>query len=141
MAINFFSKINQFSFNSLLYSNIITKIIENHDLVTGEINIIAVDKPEILQINKSYLSHNYFTDIITFDYCHENVISGDLFICIPVIKSNAKKYNKTFNNELSRIIIHGILHLIGFNDNTEYQKRVIRREENRWLKFFSNYID
>ena len=96
----------------------------------GIINIVFVSKEEILRINNQYLQHNYFTDIITFDYSERNLVSGDLFICIDVVKENAKEYSLSLNEELKRVVIHGILHLLGFNDKTEEEKATMRHEEN-----------
>lgn len=100
----------------------------------GEINFYFTDNTEILDINKKYLDHNYFTDIITFSYCTENSISGDIVISVDTVKSNAADYNVTFENELHRVIVHGILHLLGFDDSTEHQKNDMREREDWALK-------
>lgn len=102
----------------------------------GDINFYFTDDSEILEINKKYLAHNYYTDIITFNYCTESSISGDIVISVETVKSNAKDYNVTFENELHRVIVHGILHLLGFDDSTEKQKKEIREKENWALKIF-----
>lgn len=102
----------------------------------GDIAFYFTDDPEIIEINKKYLDHNYFTDIITFNYCTENSISGDIVISVDTIISNAKDYNVTYENELHRVIIHGILHLLGFDDSTESQKSKMREMENWALKIF-----
>jgi len=102
----------------------------------GDINFYFTDDTEILEINKKYLAHNYYTDIITFNYCTENSISGDIVISVDTVKTNAKDYNVTFENELHRVIVHGILHLLGFDDSTEEQKKEIREKENWALKIF-----
>lgn len=95
-----------------------------------EITFYFTDDSEIIDINKKYLNHNYFTDIITFNYSKEHSISGDIIISIDTVKLNAKDYNVTFENELHRVIIHGILHMIGFDDSTECQKAEMREKEN-----------
>jgi len=102
----------------------------------GDINFYFTDDTEILEINKKYLAHNYYTDIITFNYCTENSISGDIVISVDTVKTNAKDYNVTFENELHRVIVHGILHLLGFDDSTEEQKKEIREKESWALKIF-----
>jgi len=102
----------------------------------GDINFYFTDDTEILEINKKYLAHNYYTDIITFNYCTENSISGDIVISVDTVKTNAKDYNVTFENELHRVIVNGILHLLGFDDSTEEQKKEIREKENWALKIF-----
>jgi rRNA maturation RNase YbeY len=87
-----------------------------------------------LDINVKYLDHNYFTDIITFDYVEGNTISGDLFISIETVKENAKEYNITWIKELYRVILHGILHLVGYNDKSEKERKIMREKENYYLK-------
>jgi rRNA maturation RNase YbeY len=84
-------------------------------------------------VNKEYLHHDYYTDIITFNYCDKNTISGDLFISIDRIKDYSKKNNLPFVNELHRVIVHGVLHLCGFNDKTEKEKEKMRQLEDHFL--------
>lgn len=103
----------------------------------GDITFYFTDDTEIIRINKKYLDHNYFTDIITFNYCTESSISGDIVISLDTVKSNAKDYKVTFENELHRVIIHGILHLLGFNDSTESERRRMRYKENWALKILN----
>jgi rRNA maturation RNase YbeY len=96
---------------------------------TGEICYIFCDDKKILEVNNQYLSHDYFTDIITFDYGKNDQISGDIFISIDTVKANAEEFGVSFNDELNRILIHGILHLCGQNDNTpELRKAMIDKE-------------
>jgi rRNA maturation RNase YbeY len=99
----------------------------------GSISIILCSDDYLLTINKQYLQHNYYTDIITFDYVEENRISGDLFISIDRVKENAEKYNVEVKQELFRVIFHGILHLVGYNDKTEEEQAVMRKKENLYL--------
>jgi len=96
----------------------------------GDISYIFCSDKKILVINKKYLNHNYFTDIITFDYSEENIISGDIFISIDTVKSNSQKYETEYINELYRVIIHGILHLCGVNDKSHEQRIVMEENEN-----------
>ena len=84
-------------------------------------------------MNNKYLKHNYFTDIITFDYCESDFISGDLFISIDTVKSNSFEYKTEFLDELFRVIIHGILHLLGFNDSTAEEQIEMKSAEERSL--------
>jgi rRNA maturation RNase YbeY len=102
----------------------------------GDITYYFTDDPEILEINKKYLNHNFYTDIITFGYCTENNISGDIVISVDTVKSNANEFNVTFENELNRVIIHGILHLIGFDDKDDDQIKRMREKENWALQIF-----
>lgn len=99
----------------------------------GDISIILVDDAEILNINNKYLKHNYYTDIITFDYTKDRTISGDLYISIERVCENAKQYNTKVNDELNRVIIHGLLHLCGYKDKTKKQASLIRKKENYYL--------
>lgn len=97
------------------------------------LNYIFCDDEYLLEINKEHLNHDYYTDIITFDYCDEENTSGDLFISIDRVKDNAKQLNIEFNEELKRVIIHGLLHLIGFKDKTEEDASIMRENENKCL--------
>ena len=100
----------------------------------GEINVIFCSDPYILEVNRKYLRHEYYTDIITFDYCEGDVLSGDLFISIDSVRENAGEYGVPFADELDRVIVHGLLHLIGYDDHTEAQTAVMRRKEDEYLK-------
>lgn len=95
----------------------------------GEIAYIFCNDDKILEVNKQYLAHDYYTDIITFDYCEGNTISGDIFISIDTVRSNAEKYGSDFFDELSRVIIHGILHLCGYNDKSDEEQAEMTRQE------------
>ena len=98
-----------------------------------EIAYIFCSDNVILKMNLQYLQHNYYTDIITFDYSENNTISGDIFISVDTVKSNAKKFETDFEQELNRVIIHGILHLCGLKDETEEEKNMMREKENEAL--------
>jgi len=96
----------------------------------GEIAYIFCSDERILEVNKQYLNHDYYTDIITFDYTEANIISGDIFISIDTVKSNAEEFGVTFEAEIERIIIHGILHLCGQDDKTpELRLEMTRKED------------
>lgn len=99
----------------------------------GDINIIFCSDNQILDINLKYLQHDYYTDIITFDYSEENTISGDLFISVDSVRENAKEYGTEFDDELHRVIIHGILHLLGYDDHTENDIKLMRLKEDYYL--------
>ncbi len=99
----------------------------------GDISYIFCSDKYLLNINKQYLNHDYFTDIVTFDYTEDNSISGDIFISIDTIEENRKKFKTTFDNELHRVIIHGILHLVGYNDKTDEEQKVMTEKENYYL--------
>jgi rRNA maturation RNase YbeY len=96
----------------------------------GEIAFIFCSDEHILQINNEYLKHNYYTDIITFDYSEENTISGDMFISLDTVRSNAEQYAQSQEDELHRVMVHGILHLCGQGDKTpEEQAEMTRKED------------
>jgi len=99
----------------------------------GQINIIFCSDNYILDINQRFLGHDYFTDIITFDYCEGEVLSGDLFISVDSVAENAVEYGAEFPEELSRVMVHGILHLIGYDDHTKSDQKVMREKENYYL--------
>ena len=99
----------------------------------GDIAVIFCSDHYILDVNMKYLQHDYFTDIITFDYCEGNVLSGDLFISIDSVRENATFYGSEFADELNRVIVHGLLHLIGYDDHTEEDIAQMRAKENYYL--------
>ena len=99
----------------------------------GDINIIFCSDNYILDINIKYLQHDYFTDIITFDYCEGKKLSGDLFISIDSVRENSEHYGTEFADELNRVMVHGVLHLIGYDDHTEEDIKVMRSKEDYYL--------
>ena len=119
-------KVNQFN-------SFISNILISEKKTEGDIVLIFCSDEYLLEINKKHLNHNYYTDIITFDYCLENIVSGDLYISIDRVKENAKTFNDSFINELSRVVIHGVLHLCGYNDKTEADQKNMRNLENKYL--------
>ena len=133
MAIHFHNEDVSTSFNKRIVSNWLNNCIQDLDHKTGEISIIFCSDDYLLDINKKYLNHDYFTDIITFNYNENNTIIGDLFISVDRVKENAKELKVDFNNELFRVIIHGILHLCGYNDKTQDQLKEIRTKEDEFL--------
>lgn len=103
----------------------------------GEISFIFCSDDHLLKINQQYLDHDTYTDIITFDYSKDDIkqpVSGDIFISVDRIKENAKKYSKSFEDELHRVIIHGILHLLGYKDKTKASKEEMTKQENKCLR-------
>lgn len=100
----------------------------------GQISVIFCSDPYLLEINRKYLGHDYYTDIITFDYSEGDTISGDLFISVDTVRSNAEYYSADFKDELDRVIVHGVLHLIGYDDHTDEQTAEMRARENHYLE-------
>jgi rRNA maturation RNase YbeY len=99
----------------------------------GNLSIIFCSDNYILDVNQKYLQHDYFTDIITFDYCEGDKLSGDLFISIDTVKENALEYGTDFNDELNRVMVHGLLHLIGYDDHCDEDIKEMRAKENYYL--------
>ena len=103
-----------------------------------EIAYIFVDDEKILEVNRQYLGHDYYTDIITFDYCEGDVISGDLFISLDTVRTNAERVGATYEEELHRVIIHGILHLCGINDKGPGEREIMEAAEDKALALRSS---
>ena len=99
----------------------------------GEIAYIFCSDEKILEVNRQYLEHDYYTDIITFDYTEGNRISGDLFISLDTVRTNAEQFDQAYERELHRVIIHGILHLCGINDKGPGEREIMEAEENKAL--------
>jgi len=116
----------------------IETIVNIEDTVVGDICYIFSNDEYILEINRKYLKHDYYTDIITFDYSSKPIISGDIFISIDRVKENSEHYNVSFDYELLRILIHGILHLLGYKDKTDDEKMLMTSKEEECLKLFKD---
>ena len=132
----FFEEIDEFKLDNLHVEENIEKLIENENRTLGEVNYILCTDPYLLDINRQYLKHDYYTDVISFDYCEDNVISGDIFISVDTVASNAKEYGVSFEKELERVMIHGVLHFVGYNDKAEDEIPIMRAKENQYLKLF-----
>ena len=102
--------------------------------ILGELNLIFCSDDYLLEINKEYLDHDYYTDIITFDYTQGEVLSGDLFISIDRVKDNAKSFEAEIKEEILRVVVHGFLHLAGYEDKTENKEKEMRLKEDTYLK-------
>ena len=114
-------------------SNWIKSVALCYNKKVGDIAYIFCSDEKILEINIQYLNHDYYTDIITFDYSEGNIISGDLFISLDTVKSNAEKFGVNYAEELHRVIIHGILHLCGLNDKSPKDELIMREKETTYL--------
>ena len=99
----------------------------------GEIGYLFVDDEKILEVNREYLGHDYYTDVITFDYDEDDTVSGDIVISLDTVRSNAQLFGKTYEEELYRVIIHGILHLCGINDKGPGEREIMEANENKAL--------
>ena len=134
MAIKFYSEKISFTLkNKIILRTWIQKTIAKEKKETGDINFIFCSDSFLLQINKKYLKHDSLTDIITFDYTM-NELCGDIYISIERVKYNANKFSIPFETEVHRVMIHGILHLIGYNDKSKKDKKEMTAKENNYLK-------
>lgn len=120
-----------------LYKKWIADIVTEYGYSIGDFNFIFASNEYILEMNKKYLNHHYNTDVITFNYNNGVVLSGDIFISVDQVKINSKKLEVLFIEELNRVIIHGVLHLIGFDDQTEDEQQMMRKKENLALQKFA----
>lgn len=111
----------------------IKSLIINEKNLLGDIAIILCSDEYLLRINIEYLKHNYYTDIITFNYVDGKIISGDLFISFERIQENSKEFNTSLVKELYRVMFHGVLHLVGYNDKTADEKKIMREKEDLYL--------
>lgn len=117
----------------------IKAIAAEYGMKTGEIAYIFCNDERILEVNKQYLQHDYYTDIITFDYSEGLIISGDIFVSIDTVKSNANEFGVDFEQELLRILIHGILHLCGQDDKTVESREQMTQKENHALEKYNEF--
>ena len=117
----------------------IKAVAETYGKKVGEIAYIFCSDEKILEVNRQYLQHDYYTDIITFDYCEGNRISGDLFISLDTVRTNAEQFGATYETELHRVIIHGILHLCGINDKGPGEREIMEAAENRALDMLADF--
>ena len=132
--ISYFTEDIKFELKGKLLNNRWLKMVVGSEVKKmGDLSIIFCSDPYILDINLRYLQHDYFTDIITFDYCEGNTVSGDLFISIDSVRENALFYGASFEDELDRVMVHGVLHLLGYDDHTPEEQAVMRAKENYYV--------
>ena len=137
--VSFFTEDLTFPFKEKrLTSRWLKLVAEREGKRLGDVSVIFCSDNYILNVNIKYLQHDYFTDIITFDYCEGNRLSGDLFISIDSVRENAAFYGTQFADELNRVIVHGLLHLIGYDDHSDADIAVMRDKENYYLSQRSN---
>lgn len=109
-------------------------IADHYQRKLGTLNFIFCDDEYLLSINRQYLQHDYYTDVITFDYCKGKVLSGDVFISLDTVQSNSEEYKSGYENEFHRVICHSVLHLIGFKDKTDDDSKIMRENEDICLE-------
>ncbi len=118
----------------------ITEVLSQYGYKAGDINYIFTSDRQLLKINREHLGHNYLTDIITFDFTDQKTINGDIFISIDRVRENSELYSTGFNEELKRVLIHGILHLAGLKDKTENEQAEMRQAEDEALSLVSDLL-
>ena len=139
--VRYFFEDTDFVFKPKKINNLWLKTVAESEVKKiGQVNIIFCSDNYILDINQKYLQHDYFTDIITFDYCENDVLSGDLFISVDSVRENAIFYKTEFADELNRVIVHGLLHLIGYDDHSDEDIKMMRSKENYYLELRKSLV-
>lgn len=118
----------------------IKAVAADYGRTVGEVGYMFVDDEKILEVNREYLGHDYYTDVITFDYDEDNVVSGDIVISLDTVRSNAELFGKSYDEEFYRVLIHGILHLCGINDKGPGEREVMEAAENKALAMRATYM-
>ena len=137
--IRYFCEDIKFTYKNKLANNRWLKMVAGSEIrKIGDINVIFCSDNYILDVNIRSLDHHYYTDIITFDYCEGDILSGDLFISVDTVRDNAAFYKTDFDTELNRVIVHGILHLIGYDDHCDEDIAEMRAKENYYLDLRKN---
>lgn len=132
--ISYFTEDTDFRFKGRALNNRWLRMVAESEIKrVGDLSIIFCSDNYILDVNMRYLQHDYFTDIITFDYCEGNRLSGDLFISVDSVRENALFYGTEFSDELNRVMVHGLLHLIGYDDHTEEDQKTMREKEDYYI--------
>ncbi|QBA65379.1 rRNA maturation RNase YbeY [Muriicola soli] len=122
--------------NESKYTEWFKRVLASESKNLSELCFVLTNDEELLEINQEYLGHDYYTDIITFNYNNGNEIQGDIFISVDRVKENAVDFNVEFDRELQRVMVHGLLHLLGYNDETEYEKSEMRKLEENKMEMF-----
>ncbi len=136
----FFEEISQFAFDRQSLRRVLNSIVKDHGYSVGEINVVFCSDAYLLEMNRNFLQHDYYTDIITFGGSDKDVINGELYISIDRVIENAATYNVIFQKELYRVACHGCLHLVGFGDSTDEEVTIIRAKEDLYINRINNQI-
>ena len=132
-----YEDVDDLSLNEIDLTNWISKVCVTENYNLGDISLIFCSDEYLLDMNRTHLDHDYYTDIITFDYTDNQIVSGDLFISIDRVRDNATDFNVSFEHELHRVIIHGVLHLCGYKDKSDDEEKLMRTKENNALSMIS----
>ena len=127
-------------FNQSAVDEWIEQVARNHNRVVGPLTYIFCSDEKILEVNRQFLQHDYFTDVITFDYSSHKRISGDIFISLDTVRSNAELFQRAYNEEFMRVVIHGVLHLCGINDKGPGEREIMEAHENAALAFLPENV-
>lgn len=136
----FFEEISQFAFDRQSLRRVLNSIVKDHGYSVGEINVVFCSDAYLLEMNRNFLQHDYYTDIITFGGSDKDVINGELYISIDRVIENAATYNVIFQKELYRVACHGCLHLVGYGDSTDEEVTMIRAKEDLYINRINNQI-
>lgn len=135
MPVTFHTDKTKFNFRQkVLHKQWINSWVESRKATCGSISIIFTSNSNLRLINRDYLNHNYYTDVITFNYNEPGIVSGDIYISVDQVRENSKDLRVTFESEILRVIIHGVLHLLGYNDKSEVEIMEMRKKENEALE-------
>lgn len=129
----FYEQSTDLSLDSVFFKSWLSRVSTNENKELGDINLIFCSDDYLLEMNQQHLSHDYFTDIITFDYSFDSLVAGDLFISVDRIRENASDLSVSFEDELHRVCCHGVLHLCGYSDKTENDQTLMRSKEDAAL--------
>lgn len=116
--------------------SLINEVISNEKHILGDLNFIITNDESVKDINIRFLEHDYYTDVITFNYSQGNIVNGEVYISIDTVRDNANNYKVSLASEVLRVVIHGTLHLLGHDDKTDTERTEMRRLEDRWISYF-----
>ena len=130
----FYDNVNFRLQESIKIRKLLEKVIKSENKSTDDLVFIFTNDEKIREINKEFIKHNWFTDVIAFDYCENKNIRGEIYISVDTVKLNARNYKVSLKSEILRVMIHGILHLCGYEDETKRKKLIMKDKEDLWIK-------